>query len=448
MKKTVLMALTLAVFAGVPMALFAGGPTVNTNQSAEYCKVLHRIASTDPDAAYFNPAGTAFMRDGLYLYLSNQTVYMPMQIRVRGGDANVYAGVSRGKYNILKYAWYFPSAYMVYRKGGWAWSIAGMPIGGGGNGEYKNGLQMIDALLGRSAAGLGTLVNQLYNRVGIPGNVINGPVLSRFSGSSTVYGVQTSVAYAFLEEKVSVSLGYRYMLGDQTYDAKLLSIGGAYGGILPLGSDFHARQTGMAHGIILGVSVRPVEGLTMGLRGEWNGPLRLTAKSHDALIVGMVDSGFMNGGKTHMQLPAIFNAGLSYRIEGVQISCSFIYYFNQFAQMKGKEKGYTGGIDTGIGIDYTFRKVPLNIGAGYLYNESGARPSARSQMSEELDSHNVGFGISYKFNDDIMLTIALGYAYAAPANVNRGQANGLRLLPVLMHKEAYLAAIGLTCKVL
>jgi hypothetical protein len=36
---------------------FAGGILTNTNQSAQFVRMLSRNASTDLDAVYFNPAG-------------------------------------------------------------------------------------------------------------------------------------------------------------------------------------------------------------------------------------------------------------------------------------------------------------------------------------------------------------------------------------------------------
>src|SRR4030042_3795642 len=98
MKKMAVLTLVCAVIIGFTTALLAGAPNEVVNHGAEYCKTLNRNASTDVDATYNNPAGTALMADGLYLYLSNQFVYQPVDIKVRGGDAKIYAGLSRGEY--------------------------------------------------------------------------------------------------------------------------------------------------------------------------------------------------------------------------------------------------------------------------------------------------------------------------------------------------------------
>lgn len=447
MKSLLMLNLVCAMIIGLTANLFAGAPNEVTNHGAEYCKTLSRNASTEPDATYNNPAGTALMADGLYLYLSNQFVYQPVDIKVRGGDANIYAGLSRGEYKAEKYAWLLPDFYLVYKKEQFAFSVGLFGIGGGGEAKYDSGLQMIDVLLSPGDVGLGREINGLYNSLGL-GSPIGGPVISKFSGSSNVYCGQVNLAYAFLKDRLSVSLGARFMMGSQIFDAKIYSIGGGYGGIIPLGSDFHSNQFGTAGGMIVGLSAKPVEDLTIGLHGEWNSPLRLKAKSHDDMIVGLVNSGYRNQGRTHIQMPGLLSVGAAYQISGVQISASYIYYFNQFAQLKQKEKGYTGGYDVGLGLDYTFKQVPLNIGIGYLWSFEGARPSIQDQLNEELDMHNWSIGFTWTFKHDIKLTIAEVFSLYVPENVNKGATTALKFIPVKFYKHSFDTAIGITYKAL
>jgi hypothetical protein len=446
MKKVVVSSIVCAVLIGFTTALFAGAPLEVTNHGAEYCKTLNRNASTDADAAYHNPAGTALMADGLHLYLSNQFIYQPIDIKVRGGDANVYARLSRAEYKGEKYAWLFPDFYLAYKKDQFAFSVGLFGIGGGGEANYPNGLQMIDVLLGTTSFGLGNEINGLYGLVNPSWAPFGLFTISEFSGSSSIYCGQFNLAYAFLKDKLSVSLGARIMMGSQIFDAKIYSPGGSFYGLIPLGSDFHSNQFGTAGGVVVGLSVKPVNDLTLAVKGEWNSPLRLRSKSHDDLIVGLVNSGYRNNGRVHIQMPAILAAGASYVVEGLQISASFIYFFNQFAQLKQKEKGYTGGYDVGLGLDYTFKQVPLNIGIGYLWSFWGSRPSIQDQLNEELDMHNWSIGFSWTFNKIVTLTIAEVFSLYVPENVNKGATTGLRFLPAKFYKQSYATAIGITYK--
>ena len=45
---------------------FAGGILTNTNQSAQFARMLSRNASIDLDAVYFNPAGLTQLQNGFY----------------------------------------------------------------------------------------------------------------------------------------------------------------------------------------------------------------------------------------------------------------------------------------------------------------------------------------------------------------------------------------------
>jgi len=446
MKKRIFMCALIALSICSATSLFAGGRSLNVNQSAEYCKTLNRVATNDADAdlAYFNPAGTALLSDGLYLYLSNQAIIQPISIKSVGGHWNELVGI-KDEYKAKKYGYMFPDLFLTYKKEKFAWSFGFIPAGGGGTATYPDGLQQIDATLPFMAP----IINSIYSALGLGlGGGPMGPyVFSRFSGSSAIYGAQTSFAYAVLKDKVSLSAGYRFMYGDNSFDGKIVSPGGGYGGYIPLGSIFHATQRGSAHGVILGISAKPIENLTIALRGEWMSQLRLKTNSRDWFIVGLSDSSFRDGMSKAAQLPANLNAGIAYKIEGVQISGSFIYFFNQFALWNGKEKGYIGGYDVGLGLDYTLKAIPLNIGAGYLYANSGARPSGRDQMWEELNYHDVGIGLSYSFlNNTLKITVAEKLTFFEPENVNKGQM--IRVLPVRVYKFGTNTSIGISYKVI
>ena len=53
---------------------FAGGILTNTNQSAQYVRMLSRNASTQLDAVYFNPAGIMKMENGFHLGIHHSEI--------------------------------------------------------------------------------------------------------------------------------------------------------------------------------------------------------------------------------------------------------------------------------------------------------------------------------------------------------------------------------------
>ena len=67
MKKTITMDLPWVYYC--PYQLFAGGILTNANQSASYIRMLARDASTEADAAYYNPAGLVKLSDGFSYFI-------------------------------------------------------------------------------------------------------------------------------------------------------------------------------------------------------------------------------------------------------------------------------------------------------------------------------------------------------------------------------------------
>ena len=65
MSKKIVLALTAIMFSGNIM--FAGGILTNTNQSVNFLRNPARDAAIGLDGVYSNPAGVAFLSDGLHL---------------------------------------------------------------------------------------------------------------------------------------------------------------------------------------------------------------------------------------------------------------------------------------------------------------------------------------------------------------------------------------------
>ena len=59
---------------------FAGGLLTNTNQSAQFIRMMSRNASTDIDAVYFNPAGLIKMEDGWHFAFYSQTIFQDKNV--------------------------------------------------------------------------------------------------------------------------------------------------------------------------------------------------------------------------------------------------------------------------------------------------------------------------------------------------------------------------------
>ena len=120
---------------------FAGGILTNTNQSAQFVRMLSRNASTDIDAVYFNPAGLTQFKDGFYFGLHNQSIWQNRTITSEFPTLN--SKEYKGKVN----APVFPDAYAVYKTKKWAFSAGFGPNGGGGSAKYEKGLPSFEKLI-------------------------------------------------------------------------------------------------------------------------------------------------------------------------------------------------------------------------------------------------------------------------------------------------------------
>ena len=68
------------IFPFFSVAAFADGIMHNTNQSADFVRNFAQDASLTNSAVYYNPAGTAFADDGLYVSAHSQTVWQTREI--------------------------------------------------------------------------------------------------------------------------------------------------------------------------------------------------------------------------------------------------------------------------------------------------------------------------------------------------------------------------------
>lgn len=203
MKKAVF---TLSALA-MTISLIAGGIVHNTNQSASFIRIPVRDAAFGIDAAYYNPAGLFRLNDGFHLSLSNQYISQNRNIK------STFPGMNLSEFEGSVTAPVFPTAYAVYKKNRFAFSLGFNPIGGGGSALFEKGLpsfemqpSMIPASL--SAAGIPTSQYSLD---------------TEFEGKSIYYGFQGGVSYKVRDE-ISFSLGLRYVTMSNSYTGFLKNI--------------------------------------------------------------------------------------------------------------------------------------------------------------------------------------------------------------------------------
>jgi long-chain fatty acid transport protein len=186
---------------------FAGGIVHNTNNSADFIRLMNRNASTDVDAVYFNPAGLTYLNDGLHFYLSSQTIY---QTRTITSDV---PSLTSDTFEGTTFAPVFPNFYVAYKKGDLAFGAGLVPIGGGGSAIFDDGLP--------SFAVPASLLPSGLTAFGIPTSNYDFDIA--FDGSSIYLGGQAVVSYK-INDMISVAGGARYFAATNSYTGHLKDI--------------------------------------------------------------------------------------------------------------------------------------------------------------------------------------------------------------------------------
>ncbi len=184
---------------------YAGGLVQNTNQSTAWTRMLVRDASIDIDAVFYNPAGLTKLKDGFHISISNQSIFQKRTI------TSGYPYLNNDEYvgNITTPL--FPSIYMAYKTGRWAFSIGFNPIGGGGDATFDKGLPLIEtpfAELAHSFAPMGV--------TGYSADI-------SFEGTSVYLGLQGGISFA-INDAISIYAGARYVMATNTYQGHVQDI--------------------------------------------------------------------------------------------------------------------------------------------------------------------------------------------------------------------------------
>ncbi len=205
----------LTAMAGVlTLTSIAGGLVTNTNQSAQFVRMLSRNASTQIDAVYFNPAGLTNLENGWHFALYNQSIFQ--EKKVNSG----FPWLNDGEYVGKVKAPLFPTAFAVFKAEKIAVSFGFGPVGGGGSAEFDRGLPSFEIPITKlvpGLAGLAALPKPYdYKVTGYDADLY-------FNGSSVYYGFQLGATYK-VNDVISGFAGVRYTPAKNTYEGHIKNI--------------------------------------------------------------------------------------------------------------------------------------------------------------------------------------------------------------------------------
>jgi len=445
-KALVLLCMLAIVLSGA--TVFAGSIDYLSNQSARYLMTFSRVGATDgADIVTYNPAGTAFLQQGLTIDFSTQTLFKPYSqdyaFTASAAATAAKLSSSSDSYEQSEPTPVLPNLYAVYNfgqigAGNLAINFQAGIVAGGGTLKWDDGTAgSTFALNGLSASLAGGAVTELGANAA---QGVFGPTKSTsLEVSSVYYALGLGASYSFLNNMVAVSLGGRVVMPKRS-----LKIEGEY--TLNSGTvagEYEYDATGYTP--IIGICVKPITGLTIGLRYEFETDLEfeysqesLDVNGASAISAGylktgvtalLTKSGISDGGKFNQNLPAILAAGAEYVVmPGLTVMAQGTYYFMKSADLgnvydSGQDTTtvigevndlYNNGWEFSIGA--TYQVMPeLKVGAGFLYTSQSAKSDLfntqytilTTSANPSLDSWAIGLGGTYTIANlglDITLT--------------------------------------------
>lgn len=461
MKKFSLM-LTLAIMM-VGSAVFAGSLDYLSNQSAKYIMNTASQARTDgADIVAYNPAGTALMGEGLFIDVSNQTL---LKYYTAKEDA-----VLDDEYEQSEPTLFLPNLYAVYNFGQIgvgklaAFAQAGV-VAGGGELKWDDGTVGSEAFAG---SGLQTIVGNLMLAGGTPSKAeFNTSV----EASSVYTAIGGGVAYSFLEDMLSASIGAKYVMATRTakvdgsLDFTWSGLAGPYAGLngswsVDIVDEYEYEATGITP--VFGFDAKPMKELTIGVRYEMETDLefeytqkKLSASSSNATANAAVAPGVeallpdMDNLKANQNLPAILSFGGEYVVmPELAVSAGANIYFMSSADMEGLEDEFGTGYEVSLGAVYKVME-PLKVGGTFTYTNQAVKTSylendgalLTTATSPILDSLMFGLGATYTVIPNLDVTVAGNWVHYLPTDVDTDAG-----LEVSYEKEVYTIAIGVGYK--
>ena len=441
----------------VTTTAFAGGILTNTNPSARFARLVALDASTNADAAYYNPAGTIKLSEGFHFTFSNQSV---AQQRIIISSFAPMTGTGTKEFVGKSTAPIVPSLQGVYKKGKWALSGNLAITGGGGKATFNDGLPSFESQIST----LAPLINQFApGLVGqVPGASITakGYSLDQYMhGVNYIFGGQLGGAFQ-INDMFSVYGGFRLNVVHNSYEGHLTNLkldldieGLGMVGIpnnsglmdpsaifamvgstdvvpaeikeklaLPAkmageGARLESKQSGWGVAPIIGFHFSHA-GLNIGTKYEFQNSLNVENRTT------VDDTGlFADGVNTAHDSPALFTIGASYDIlPSLTASVGYHLFFDKNARMANdKQKHLKGNTNEYLaGLEYRINDMFL-VSAGGQITRFGMSDAFQSDLSFYTNSYSIGFGGAVNVSKNVQLNI--GYFFTNYSDYTKASTN-------------------------
>ena len=365
---------TILAFMLSTMTAYAGGLVTNTNMSVAYLRNPAREGAIDIDGIYFNPAGTAFLPNGIHASAGIQTA---IQERNTESTFPLFAlnadhlGQSTVKYKGKAFAPVIPSARIAYNWDRWNIQASFNIVGGGGKCKFRDGIGLLEQLVAAQAA-------QAMQKTG---QKVSYNMYSDITGESYQFGIYLGSSYEIIKDHLAVAQVIPNVLLDCT-------------------------QKGFGATPVIGIDYRLNEKFNISARWQFQTYLKMKTKAHNspAASTGEIAERLKNaqdGESFRSDIPGYFMVGLQYApIQPLRLALSYRYFDEKHAERENiaghkLNKDNPGTHEACFGLEWDIIKY-LTFSCGY---QSGFYNMRDKEMSRQGD---VGSGFPGKqlFNSD------------------------------------------------
>jgi len=435
----------------------AGGILTNTNQNIVFLRNPARDGAIAIDGVYSNPAGVAFLNEGLHLSFNIQNAHQTRTVI----STNPYfaLGVKNGGKDTKKFegeadAPVVPSLQAAYNKERWSFQFNFAITGGGGKCEFANGLGSFESVVGGIASQLKPL--------GATGYDVDGYM----HGRQYYYGFQLGAAYK-INSHWSVYGGARLLYGSASYKAKLDNIQvNTAKGLVPFGDFLNSATATVTGGIAkIQAGIDQYQAAGLPVPGELTEQLALLQGTQQSLeqltpyrdgvnlmsdqtgwgIAPIIGADYKTGDfnfaakyefKTRMRMknkstvketsmidainkyrdgmdveedsPALLAIGAQWNISPtVRVNAGYHHFFDKDAHTyQHAEKKLDGGTNEYLGgVEWDVTKR-LQVSGGIQLTRYPLTDEYMNDMSFVVNSYSFGLGLGYQVSDAVKINAA------------------------------------------
>ncbi|MBO7048975.1 MAG: outer membrane protein transport protein [Spirochaetia bacterium] len=387
MRKLLLVLTFIIVCTGL---LFAGGAENKINTGAGYARFPAKATEhKKPDAVFHNPAGTAFMKDGLYVEAGNQFLYKEYSNKLNGET-----------YKTDVPSFFYPDFTIVWKKDKTA-IFTGLTVeSGGGELKYKDGNAQTVGLLAQMAA-----------RAGIPAIAGLGHSMDVYS---VVFTSTTGIAHQFWEDHLSIGAGVRFLYGQQKLKVSLDDDPGAYAPIFGTDKTLAETETsGWGTGGVLSIHFKPIETIDIAATYHTEAIVDYKCTKADGNFANAL--GLEKGEHYNYVLPAYLALGFGWQIiPQLYVATQFNYFYNNLAEKTAERPlkyDYDDSWEIVLAAEYQINKmIAVSLGGFYSHIGNNSKEHGNSFVNPALDCFTYCGGVGLTFFDD--LTVDIGAFYA------------------------------------